>query len=208
MTIGPLTDYSALDEVQGQLRSFDWVVFTSAPGVRHFADRLWATGGDARRFGACRIAAIGTATAAALADYHLHTDLVPEVARSEGLADALRDQVRGKRVLVAQADRGRGVLADELRRVAEVEVVATYHHRDAQPPDGGSGGSAGLVGGYRPGGNDVERHGGDNRARDDSDSSRLTDWIDLRSRRTRIDQREPISRKAKAWQRFGHDQEH
>src|SRR5439155_14942360 len=80
--------------------------------------------------GSIRVAAIGKTTVLALWDYHVNADVVPKVYRSEALADALRDRVRGQRVLLARADRGREVLQRELATVAEVEQIAVYSQAD------------------------------------------------------------------------------
>jgi uroporphyrinogen III methyltransferase/synthase len=129
--IRPLDDFGPLDDALGRLAEFDWLVFTSGNGVRHFFDRLEALGRDLRAVGLLKLAAIGPATAEALARYRLKADLVPESFRSEALADALRDRVAGRRVLLARADRGRVVLKDELERVAHVEQVPVYRNADA-----------------------------------------------------------------------------
>jgi uroporphyrinogen III methyltransferase/synthase len=84
-----------------------------------------------------RLAAIGPATADALRAYHLEPDLVPAEYRSESLAEALRERVRGQRVLLARADRGRELLRDELAAVAEVNQVAVYAQADASEIDPG-----------------------------------------------------------------------
>ena len=52
-----------VDAVLARLGEFDWLVFTSVNGVESFFGRLWDIGGDARRLGKLRIAAIGPATA-------------------------------------------------------------------------------------------------------------------------------------------------
>ncbi len=135
--IRPTLDPRALDHAIDRLGSFDWLVFTSGNGVRHFLDRLLARGRDLRSLGSIQLAAIGPATAEALARYHLKADLVPDSFRSEALAEALRDRVQGRRVLLARADRGRTILLDELSQVAEVEQVAAYQNADAEaiPPE-------------------------------------------------------------------------
>ena len=134
--IRPLEDYAPLDRALARIGEFDWLVFTSGNGVRAFLDRLAARGQDLRALGHLRLAAIGPATAEALARYHLKADLVPESFRSEALAEALRDQVAGRRVLLARADRGRTILKDELENHAQVEQVAVYRNADAEalPP--------------------------------------------------------------------------
>ena len=50
---------------------------------------------------------------------------------SEGLADELIEQVRGKRVLLIQADRGREMLRERLASVAQVDCVAAYRQLEA-----------------------------------------------------------------------------
>ena len=132
----PVEDFAPLDDAIGRLASFDWLVFTSANGVRHFLDRLDSLGRDLRALGHIRLAAIGPATAEALAAYRLRADLVPDSYRSEALAAALAGVVAGRRVLLARADRGRAILQDELGRIAEVEQVAAYRNADAEalPP--------------------------------------------------------------------------
>ena len=132
----PIEDFQPLDEAIGRLNSFDWLVFTSGNGVRHFLDRLDAIGLDLRALGSIELAAIGPSTAEALARYRLKADLVPESFRSEALAEALAGRVSGKRVLLARADRGRTILKDELERIAQVQQVAVYRNADAEalPP--------------------------------------------------------------------------
>ena len=133
----PVEDFGALDDAIRRLQSFDWLVFTSTNGVRHFLDRLEPLGLDLRALGPVKLAAIGPSTAEALGRYHLKADLVPESYRSEGLAEALSGRVAGGRVLLARADRGRAILKEELERVALVEQVAAYRNVDAEalPPE-------------------------------------------------------------------------
>ena len=66
-----------------------------------------------RALAALRLAAIGPATAEALARFHLHADLVPDAYRAEALAAALAEQAAGRRLLLVRASRGRQVLAEE-----------------------------------------------------------------------------------------------
>jgi uroporphyrinogen III methyltransferase/synthase len=133
----PVEDFGPLDDAIGRLDSFDWLVFTSANGVRHFLDRLDILGRDLRALGPVKLAAIGPSTAEALARYHLKADLVPESYRSEALAEALAGRVAGRRVLLARADRGRTILKDELERIGDVEQVPVYRNADVEalPPD-------------------------------------------------------------------------
>jgi uroporphyrinogen III methyltransferase/synthase len=131
--VAPLADASPIDAALARLADFDWLVFTSANGVRAFWNRLWASGGDGRRLQGLRIACIGPATAAALAECHLRADLVPASYRAEELAEALAPATSGRRVLWARASRGRDVLPSRLRAAgASVEELVVYENRDVE----------------------------------------------------------------------------
>ncbi|HKB01724.1 MAG TPA: uroporphyrinogen-III C-methyltransferase [Gemmataceae bacterium] len=122
-------DWAPADAAIGRLCDgrYDWVAFTSANGVTAFVNRLKALGLDARAFGRAKLAAIGAATAAALTEFHLNPDLVPDDdMRSERLVEMLAGRCRGQRVLLAQAAQGRELLRDQLRATAEVDTVAVY----------------------------------------------------------------------------------
>ena len=133
----PIEDPARVHRAIDRLGEFDWLVFTSANGVRHFLDHLEATGRDLRALGHLKLAAIGPSTAEELARSRLRADLVPSSSRSEGLADALVPLVDGRRVLLARADRGRALLRDRLAEVAHVEQVAVYRNADVETLDPG-----------------------------------------------------------------------
>jgi uroporphyrinogen III methyltransferase/synthase len=135
--VKPITQPGALDAVIERLADYDWLVFTSASGVRFFLQRLEVRGHDLRALGHLKLAAIGPATAGALAGFHLRADLLPDSYRSESLAAALGRIAAGRRILLARADRGRTILREELEQLADVDQVAVYHNADAEAlPDG------------------------------------------------------------------------
>ena len=129
--VRPISDPAPLDAAIDRLASYDWLVFTSANGVRFFLERLTGRGRDLRALGHLKLAAIGPMTALALARFHLTADLVPETYRSEALAAELLQHAPGRRILLARADRGRTVLKDELQQLADVDQVPVYHNVDA-----------------------------------------------------------------------------
>jgi uroporphyrinogen III methyltransferase/synthase len=107
---------------------FDWIVFTSANGVRSFARELAALE-MGPRVPRARIAAVGAATAAAASSEGWSVELVPDAHTSEGLLDALsRDRsLERAKVLLPVAERARDVLPAGLRALgAEVELVVAY----------------------------------------------------------------------------------
>src|SRR5262249_53840009 len=135
--IRPISNPGPLDAAIARLEEFDWLVFTSANGVRFFLRRLEELGRDLRALGRIRLAAIGPTTAEALAGYHLRADLMPDSFRSEALAAALGDRAAGTRILLARADRGRAVLREELEHLADVTQAAVYQNADASTlPEG------------------------------------------------------------------------
>ena len=125
----PLADTAALDRAIRGLRERDWLVFTSANGVRHFLARCEALG-CMDSLGRLSIAAIGPQTARLLERRGLGVSLVPEEYRAEGILSALGpERVRGRRFLLARVAGARDVLPETLRRWgAEVEVVEAYRN--------------------------------------------------------------------------------
>jgi len=130
-------DWGPVDAAMARLGEFDWLVFSSANGVRYFMDRLLSRHGDVRKLGPVRLAAIGPRTAESLAAYSLKADATPpDDFRAEGLAAELVVQAAGRRFLLVRASRGRELLAEALTAAgAEVTQVVTYTSRDAESAD-------------------------------------------------------------------------
>lgn len=127
--IRPLADTSLLDKAAGSLASYDWLLFTSANGVDVFWQRLAALGLDSRALAACKVGAIGPATAQSLRQQGIVADLVPRRFVAESVVEALlaTGPVTGKKILLPRAAVARDVLPDELRKAgATVDVVPVY----------------------------------------------------------------------------------
>jgi uroporphyrinogen III methyltransferase/synthase len=134
--ISPPDDWRPVDAALARLAEFDWIVFSSANGVRFFLDRLLEIGRDIRSLGKVRIAAIGPGTAHALANYHLRADIVPTEYRAEALAAVLASEAKDKRFLLVRASRGREVLKNILTGAnACVEQVVVYRSHDTPKPE-------------------------------------------------------------------------
>lgn len=94
---------------------YDWLVFTSANGVKIFLDELGRRKTDLRRLAHMKIACIGPGTAAALEKAHLYADLVPKTFTSEALGEALVRAVKpGEKVLILRAEEGNPLLTKRL----------------------------------------------------------------------------------------------
>ena len=127
--ISPPDDYTALDTAIENIVEYDWLIFTSVNGVKFFFQRLFAKGKDVRILGNIRTAAIGPATAEALAGYGITTDIVPENYRAESVVDAFRSEtVIGKKILLPRAREARPILPVELEKMgAKVDEIEAYY---------------------------------------------------------------------------------
>jgi len=135
IAIVPSGDPAALDRAVAAAGTCDWIVFTSANGVRVFFARFAAQGRDVRELGSVRLAAIGPETAGELERRMLRPAVVPREYRAEGLLEALAgEDLRGRRVLLPRAAGARSVLPETLAaRGATVDEVIAY--RAIPPPD-------------------------------------------------------------------------
>lgn len=126
--IVPASDYAPLDVAISNISTYKWLVLTSANGVEYFFEHLRSAGKDARALANVKIAAIGSATAKALAAHGITADLIPSAYRAEELVEALHSQVEaGDKILLARAKVAREVLPEALRKMgATVDVVTAY----------------------------------------------------------------------------------
>ena len=136
----PPPDPARVTAAVRELDRYDVVAFTSENGVLHLFRELDAQGRDARAFGRARVAAVGTATAAALRARGVRADIVPAEFRGDTLADAILADpevaaalARGRaRVLVPRALVAREVLAARLQEHGcEVSILPVYETRPA-----------------------------------------------------------------------------
>ena len=101
-------DQAELDRAVATLAAggYAWTALTSRNAVAALRARVEAAGLDARALAGTRLAAVGTGTAAALRDWGLAADLVPERAGGAALGAAIPAPGAGERtVLLPRADR-------------------------------------------------------------------------------------------------------
>jgi uroporphyrinogen III methyltransferase / synthase len=122
------TNLLPLDAAIAAIETYNWVIFTSTNGVRAFADRIAEQGRTPAILRGIRIGAVGSATAFALSELGLTTDLCPRSFVAESVVADLRQfDLRGSRVLLPQAQNARDVLAVGLtEQGATVDRVAAY----------------------------------------------------------------------------------
>lgn len=89
ITISKHIDKHMLLDVLTELGTYDWIVFTSANGVRYFFEEFYRIYDDVRSLGLLRFAAVGETTAKAIAAHHIKIECQPKIATGAALADAL-----------------------------------------------------------------------------------------------------------------------
>lgn len=125
----PLRSFAALDRALASVPRHDWVVFTSANGVRACVERLRRLGRDARAFAGVKLCAIGPSTAAELSRCGLRADCLPRSYTGEGIVAALAAQgeVRGRSFFLPTSDIAGDALPAALRaRGGRCRRVAAY----------------------------------------------------------------------------------
>ena len=120
-------DPAPLDQAIAHLETYDWLIFTSVNGVRHFVERLDRSAVDFRSLKA-KIGAIGPATRAAVEALHLKADRMPDEYVAESLIESFAsDDLNGLRILLPRAAVARDLVPVELsRRGAVVDVLEAY----------------------------------------------------------------------------------
>jgi uroporphyrinogen-III synthase len=126
--IRPPENYAPLDFALRNLGLYDWLILTSVNTVRVFCERI-APMGIVAPTSALLVAAVGAATAEAARDSGMLVEWVPEIYVAESLVATLKDQISGKRILLARAAVARDVIPDALRAAgATVDVVDAYQN--------------------------------------------------------------------------------
>ena len=120
----PLIDTEPIDDGPIEVGGYDWVIVTSAKGAAELARR---------HIGHLpRVAAVGEATAAALAEHGIGVDFVPANASQEGLLAEFPQPVG--RALFVGAEGARMLLAERLP--ADFRAVYRTIELVPPPPDG------------------------------------------------------------------------
>ena len=119
----PVIEIRPLEFSTAGIDQYDWIIFTSVNGVRHFLNRLT----DLRQVKG-RIAAVGASTQAAIESYRLRVDRVPHEYVAEGLVEAFAgDDLAGKRILIPRAAVARDLAPLALRtQGATVDILDVY----------------------------------------------------------------------------------
>lgn len=129
ITVSKSVDLHILHEVLTELGTYDWIVFTSANGVRYFFEEFHRIYDDIRALGLLRFAAIGEATSKAIKAHHLKIECQPKVATAAGLADELiaTGSLDSAKILLITGNLNRDELITKLEEArAIVDTLQVY----------------------------------------------------------------------------------
>lgn len=128
MRVEPVRGFRSIDRAIAALPRYDWIVFTSANGVRAFMRRLRSLGYDSRALARVKVCAVGPATADELGAWGIRADCLPKKFTSEGIVDALasRGEIGGRSFLLPRSQLAGEALPAALRKLGGrcVEVDA------------------------------------------------------------------------------------
>lgn len=128
LKIIPPSSWEGLDNAIKKLSSFDWLILTSANGVKFFFQRLETLGKDVRALAEIKLAVVGRKTAYMLKERGLKPDFIPPNFIADSLVENFPESLDDKEILFPRVEIGsRDILVKELRqRGAQVLEVAAY----------------------------------------------------------------------------------
>ncbi len=129
ITVTKHIEKDPLSDVMLELGGYDWIVFTSANGVRFFMEEFLRLFDDIRALGLLRFACIGDTTAAAVRGFHLKVECQPKVATAEALAEDLiaTGSLDSAKVLVITGNLNRETIVVKLEEArAIVDCLQVY----------------------------------------------------------------------------------
>ena len=129
LIIGPPDNWSPLDDALKQIYTFDWIIFSSANGVRNVEERMNQIDLSLSKISkTIKIAAVGRKTASLLSDMDAKISFVPPVFVADSLVENFPQNQTGLKLLIPRVQTGgRSILSDSFKsRGAEVTEVAAY----------------------------------------------------------------------------------
>ena len=114
--ISKYVEKDALVEILTELGGYDWIVFTSANGVRYFFEDFLKGFPDIRSLGLLRFACVGKATAREIEKHYIKVECMPDTATGDSLADALiaTGSLDSAKVIVVTGNLNRDTLVKKL----------------------------------------------------------------------------------------------
>ena len=129
LVIGPPDDWRPLDDALKKIYTFDWIIFSSANGVRNVEERMKQTGLSLSIISnTIQIAAVGRKTASLLSDMDAKISFVPPSFVADSLVEYFPQNQKGLKLFIPRVQTGgRSILSDSFKlKGAEVTEVAAY----------------------------------------------------------------------------------
>ena len=129
LLIGPPDDWGPLDEALREIDTFDWIIFSSANGVKNVEKRMKQIDLSLSKISKIiRIAAVGRKTASLLTDMNVKISFVPPSFVADSLIEYFPQNLKGLKLFIPRVQTGgRSILSDSFKlKGAEVIEVAAY----------------------------------------------------------------------------------
>jgi len=129
LIIGPPKDWAPLDEALNQIYTFDWIIFSSANGVRNVEERMQQIDLSLSQISkTVKIAAVGRKTASLLSDLDARISFVPPHFVADSLVEHFPQNQEGLKLFIPRVQSGgRSILSDSFKfKGAEVTEVPAY----------------------------------------------------------------------------------
>ena len=129
INVVPAVDRDMLVEVISELGMYDWIVFTSANGVRIFFEHFYQAFDDIRALGLLRFACVGDATAKEIERHRVKVECRPKVATAEALAKAMiaTGSLDSAKIVTVTGNLNRDILVKKLEEArAIVDTLPLY----------------------------------------------------------------------------------
>ena len=129
LIIGPPDDWFPLDDALKKIDLFDWIIFSSANGVKNVESRMKLIDLSLSKISNfIKIAAVGRKTATFLSDINAKISFVPPRFVADSLVENFPQDTKGIKLLIPRVQTGgRSILADSFTLGgAEVTEVAAY----------------------------------------------------------------------------------
>lgn len=137
INIEAIDNFSEIDQNINKLEQYNWIIFTSTNGIKHFFTRLYNNGFDARKLAHSKIAVIGNATLNELAKHGLKADLIPEKHLSSSIIEALKNlnEINNKTFLLPRSDIAMENIVKDLEGLGGI-VTNTPIYKTILPKEG------------------------------------------------------------------------
>lgn len=125
--VEPQFNAQRVSEVFAGIAVYEWIIFTSANGVKYFFDLFYKAYDDIRCLGPMRIAAVGAATAQEIEKHKLKVDLIPQKANADALAQELieNEGIESVQILVVTGNQNSESLVQRLESDEGRAIVDT-----------------------------------------------------------------------------------